>query len=480
MAGRARQLGVALRPHAKTHKCVELGKLQLQHGARGLTVATLVEAEAFARAGVTDLTLGVPDRSDARRTRASHRAGDRRNPARRGRRPRCGAGARGLGTARLAQGGLRLSPRRRGSGVAVRHRGGARARPGAGARVRRDPEPLRSRVPHAEQSGSGRRRRERAQRDGGIRRAARQSGHRDPRRERRVDAGDGGGHRSYGRHRGATGQLRVLRPDDGADRVLRAGRRGSQCARDGGVAPAGRVSLRRGRGSARALQGHGADARGTSGDGRGERRSGPDRGDAVARARPDPSRIRGEPRRPLQGRRQSRDHSQPFLPHGRALRRISRHTWDGERGRGTGGVPVEGRAGTMSAPPQAVTALAWALAGPPILIYGATRIRRGRIALHVTLMSVSAVIEIAVVVGVSFLMAPSPRRAALVALPFFKIHLAFAVAALAGLLWQLTSRAVARLRPLHRHTGPYVVLVWCLALLTGIYNYIFLYVMGSP
>src|SRR5256886_2555468 len=111
----------------------------------------------------------------------------------------------------------------------------------------------------------------------------------------------------------------------------------------------------------------------------------------------------------------------------------------------------------MSAPPQAVTALAWALAGPPILIYGATRIRRGRIALHVTLMSVSAVIEIAVVVGFSFLMAPSPRRAALVALPFFKIHLAFAVAALAGLLWQLTSRAVARLRPrsdLRRHAHP--------------------------
>src|SRR5205814_10234503 len=56
MAARARQLGVALRPHAKTHKCVELGRLQLEHGARGLTVATLVEAEVFARAGVTDLT----------------------------------------------------------------------------------------------------------------------------------------------------------------------------------------------------------------------------------------------------------------------------------------------------------------------------------------------------------------------------------------------------------------------------------------
>ncbi len=60
MAERARQLGVALRPHAKTHKCVELGRRQLQHGARGLTVATLVEAEVFARAGFADLTWAFP------------------------------------------------------------------------------------------------------------------------------------------------------------------------------------------------------------------------------------------------------------------------------------------------------------------------------------------------------------------------------------------------------------------------------------
>ena len=60
MATRARQLGVALRPHAKTHKCVELGRLQLEYGARGLTVATLVEAEVFARAGIMDLTWAFP------------------------------------------------------------------------------------------------------------------------------------------------------------------------------------------------------------------------------------------------------------------------------------------------------------------------------------------------------------------------------------------------------------------------------------
>lgn len=134
----------------------------------------------------------------------------------------------------------------------------------------------------------------------------------------------------------------------------------------------------------------------------------------------------------------------------------------------------------LSAPPQALAALAWAIVGPPLLLYAATRVRHRQIPVHVTLMIVSVVIELAVVVGFSFLMEPSPRRPALKALPFFKIHLAFAVTALAGMAWQLLSRAAPRLRPLHRHTGPYVVLVWCLALLTGIYNYVFLYVLRGP
>jgi D-serine deaminase-like pyridoxal phosphate-dependent protein len=60
MAERARGLGVALRPHAKTHKCVELARRQLAHGATGLTVATLAEAEAFAKAGIADLTWAFP------------------------------------------------------------------------------------------------------------------------------------------------------------------------------------------------------------------------------------------------------------------------------------------------------------------------------------------------------------------------------------------------------------------------------------
>src|SRR5438046_4138969 len=60
LAERAKRLGVKLRPHAKTHKCVELGRLQLEHGAHGLTVATTVEAEVFARAGVNDITWAFP------------------------------------------------------------------------------------------------------------------------------------------------------------------------------------------------------------------------------------------------------------------------------------------------------------------------------------------------------------------------------------------------------------------------------------
>lgn len=52
--------GVVLRPHAKTHKSVEVARRQLAHGASGLTVATLGEAEVFADAGLTDLFIAYP------------------------------------------------------------------------------------------------------------------------------------------------------------------------------------------------------------------------------------------------------------------------------------------------------------------------------------------------------------------------------------------------------------------------------------
>jgi D-serine deaminase-like pyridoxal phosphate-dependent protein len=52
--------GVALRPHAKTHKSPELARIQLDHGASGLTVGNLGEAEVFAAAGFRDLFIAYP------------------------------------------------------------------------------------------------------------------------------------------------------------------------------------------------------------------------------------------------------------------------------------------------------------------------------------------------------------------------------------------------------------------------------------
>lgn len=60
MAQRASALGVALRPHAKTHKCVVLARRQLALGARGITVATLAEAATFIGAGCDDVTWAFP------------------------------------------------------------------------------------------------------------------------------------------------------------------------------------------------------------------------------------------------------------------------------------------------------------------------------------------------------------------------------------------------------------------------------------
>jgi D-serine deaminase-like pyridoxal phosphate-dependent protein len=60
MAERADWAGVELWPHCKTHKTPEIAALQRDHGAAGLTVATLHEAEVFAAAGHTDLLVAYP------------------------------------------------------------------------------------------------------------------------------------------------------------------------------------------------------------------------------------------------------------------------------------------------------------------------------------------------------------------------------------------------------------------------------------
>lgn len=60
MAAVAREAGVALRPHAKSHKLPQVADLQLSAGAVGLTVAKLGEAEVFVEHGVDDLFIAFP------------------------------------------------------------------------------------------------------------------------------------------------------------------------------------------------------------------------------------------------------------------------------------------------------------------------------------------------------------------------------------------------------------------------------------
>ena len=60
MQARANKAGVALRPHVKTHKIPRLAQLQRDAGARGITVATIGEAEVFADAGFDDIFVAYP------------------------------------------------------------------------------------------------------------------------------------------------------------------------------------------------------------------------------------------------------------------------------------------------------------------------------------------------------------------------------------------------------------------------------------
>ncbi len=57
MQQKAMENGVGLRPHTKTHKSIDLARLQLDLGATGLTVAKVGEAEVFVDAGFSDVRL---------------------------------------------------------------------------------------------------------------------------------------------------------------------------------------------------------------------------------------------------------------------------------------------------------------------------------------------------------------------------------------------------------------------------------------
>ncbi len=60
MAGRAAAAGLALRPHAKSHKCAALAHRQIAAGAVGICCAKLAEAEAMAVAGIGAILVTSP------------------------------------------------------------------------------------------------------------------------------------------------------------------------------------------------------------------------------------------------------------------------------------------------------------------------------------------------------------------------------------------------------------------------------------
>lgn len=57
---RVTALGARLRPHVKTHKCIEVARLQTAGHFGGITVSTLAEARDFAAHGFDDITYAVP------------------------------------------------------------------------------------------------------------------------------------------------------------------------------------------------------------------------------------------------------------------------------------------------------------------------------------------------------------------------------------------------------------------------------------
>src|SRR5207248_10089698 len=60
VASYARDHGLRLRPHTKTHKSIRVGARQLRSGAVGLTVAKVGEAEVMLGAEPADMLVAYP------------------------------------------------------------------------------------------------------------------------------------------------------------------------------------------------------------------------------------------------------------------------------------------------------------------------------------------------------------------------------------------------------------------------------------
>ncbi len=60
MQGSVNRAGKTLRPHAKTHKCSSLARMQIEIGASGICVAKVSEADALVKAGVKGILITGP------------------------------------------------------------------------------------------------------------------------------------------------------------------------------------------------------------------------------------------------------------------------------------------------------------------------------------------------------------------------------------------------------------------------------------
>ena len=69
---------LGLRPHTKTHKMLEVARMQLAHGAIGLTVAKVGEAEVMSASGATEILIAYPVFGEKKSERLARLAGERK------------------------------------------------------------------------------------------------------------------------------------------------------------------------------------------------------------------------------------------------------------------------------------------------------------------------------------------------------------------------------------------------------------------
>jgi D-serine deaminase-like pyridoxal phosphate-dependent protein len=78
LADYCRRSNISLRPHTKTHKIPEIARMQVNAGARGITVAKVGEAEVMAAAGMDDILVHYPIFGNAKLERLAYLARDRK------------------------------------------------------------------------------------------------------------------------------------------------------------------------------------------------------------------------------------------------------------------------------------------------------------------------------------------------------------------------------------------------------------------